>query len=368
MAVGATTALAQPPAMPPVTGDAAWANISALSRTAVTPAPSPAVAVMPSPIPAVPVTPRPAAKTPVQIATEKGNRALAHRQVAQAAKDFYAQYPTHTKAAAARKLEATAGIEGITDTDKVHERAALKTADDYRKNKSHFAGDRFEVAHAVERLHLGRSNGGKPWHARPNESEDMTDRLRKEFGDIPHVHGSYLAIAEATDCENSGDVAGKVLQMPVSPEVRRAAQRLYDRWKLIGQKLDFPLKTADGKAARLAQFSGARTVVYVWDGVRDPKGPVGLKSAANVAPPGTQWVYVSLGAFTPKAGDAKSRGTPTGAYCVETLGYASPLAEQLKISALPCVYVLDASGTVTGFGKPSELPSLLMQGKRLIIP
>ena len=363
IAVATTSAFAQPKPKPTDPSDAAWASISALSRTATAPAPS-SVVVIPGASPIATNAQGPIPKTPVQIVTEKETRAMAFRQVSQAAKDFHTQYPTHANAAAARKLEATAGIEGITDTNKVHELAALKTADDYRKNKSYFAGDRFEVAHAVERLHLSRSNGGKPWHARPNESEDMTDRLRNEFGDMPHVHGSYLAIAEATDCENSGDIAAKVLQMRPAPEARYQAQRIFDRWKLIGQKLDFPLTTTDGRAFRLAQVVGPRTVVYVWEGTRDPKGPIGLKAPAKGAPSGTQWVYLSLGAFNPIPADAKARGTPTGTYCVEPLGMRSPVAEQLKISSLPWVCVLDATGTVVGFGRPSELPALLTRNKR----
>lgn len=354
----------------PSAGDDVWARVVALHKSAVVPilgATGPASTAKSTPSAVTPpsaasVTPQ--SKTAEQKKTEVLARANSFRAVAQAAKEFHAQYPSHANAHAARKLEALAGIEGIVADDKTHEAAALKTADDYRKNKTIFAADRFEVAHAVERLHLVRANGGKPWHARPNESEAMTDRLRKEFGDSPHVQGGYLAIAEGADCENSGEIAAKVLQMRPTPEARYQAQRIFDRWKLIGQKLDLPLTATDGRAFRLGQVAGPRTVVYVWEGGRDPKGPIGLKGPAKAAPPGTQWVYLSLGAFTPVAADAKARGTPAGIYCVEPLGMRSPIAEQFKISSLPWVCVLDATGTVVGFGKPSELPALLTRNKR----
>jgi len=339
--VVATAAFAQPPAKPPLAGDAAWANVSALGRKAVATAPGSS------------------SKAPAQAATDKQKRATDFRRVSQAAKEFYTQHPAHPNAAAARKLEATAAIEGISDGDKVHEQAALKTADDYRKNKAVFAGDRFEVAHAVERHHLVRKNGGKAWHARPSASEDMTDRLRVEFGDIPHVHSSYLAVAEAADSEYSGDVAAKVLQMRASPAVRRQAESIYERWRLLGRKLDLTLATTDGKALRLDQVTSPRTVIYLWEGHRDPKGPAGLKAAGQSAPAGTRWIYVSLGAFTGKPADIASRGTPAGTYCVEPLGMRSPLVEQLRISTLPMVIVLDATGAVVSFGKPADLPSLL---------
>lgn len=187
--------------------------------------------------------------------------------------------------------------------------------------------------------------------------------------------------------------------MPVSPAIKAAAQRVVDRANLMGRPLDFPLTTAAGPTTRLATLAGSsggkRTVVVFWDGVRSPGGPPGLHPYVQKAPPNTQWVYVSLGAWTPppkssavaipgnansnsnaaasnavaaKAGPPAIRASaaPPGTYCVEPLGLRSAVAQQLKISSLPFVCVLDDQKHLNAFGRVDEIPALLAGLNRLL--
>ena len=315
-------------------------------------------------------------------------RAQSSRQTAAAARDFYTRFPAHAQAAAARKWEALAGLAGITD-DQAHEAAALKTAGDFRVNQAHPIADRFEVAHAVERFHVGRKIGGRHWLSAPFESEGLADRLRMEFGHLPEVYGNYLTIAEHTQCDHSRDLSRRILQMPAPAHVKAAAQRVFERANLMGKPLDFPLTTTAGKATRLSSLAGAtagaRTVVVFWDGPRAPAGPAGLHPYVKNAPPNTQWVYISLGAWTrpPSIRDGngsaigvghgkqappaiRANAAPPGTYCVEPLGLRSPLVAQLKLSQLPFVCVLDEKRQLNAFGRVDELPALLAGINRLV--
>lgn len=290
---------------------------------------------------------------------EKQVRLDAFRQAAQSAKDFRTQHPNDPNAPAAKKLEALAGIEGIGDDDKGQEIAALQTAADYRNDKTNFISDRFEVAHAVERLKVSQKLGGANWLSSPIEAETMVDRLREEFGEFPGVHGSYLTVAEAGTCDSAGDLARKLMSLPVEPEVRASAERIYRRATLIGTKVDLQLTLAGGKATRLSQLDGDHTVLYVWSPDRDPKGPSGLQPIKKRVPGDTRWIYLALGNYSPDAVDPKRRGTPVGTYCIEPSGWKSPIVETLQVTQLPYVYIFDAHGVLTGFGSVEEIPALL---------
>lgn len=350
--------------------DHAWAAVVALRNPAV-PTGTTASAALP------------ARATPAQEATRKAASVQASRQAAAAAKDFYTRFPTHAQAPAARKLEALAALGGIADNDTAHETAALKTAGDFRGNKANPVADRYDVAHAVERHLVGRKLGGKSWLSAPFEAEGLADRLRAEFGHFPGVYANYLTVAQQTQCDHGRDVARRILQMPAPAHVKSAAQRVFDRANLMRKPLDFPLTTTEGRATRLAALAsgatGARTVVVFWDGVRMPAGPPGLYAHQKNAPAKTNWVYVSLGAWTPppkaasaaakaKAGPPaiKASAAPPGTYCVEPLGMRSAVAQQLKISSLPFVCVLDDKKHLNAFGRVDEIPALLAGINRLV--
>jgi hypothetical protein len=393
-------------------GDRAWAAVTALRQTPVAATASAPIAVAPTPTPtpttpagsAAPAAPTtPTAPTPAHVPFTPSAAALAQartraeakvqssRQTAAAAKDFHTRFPAHAQAPAARKLEALSGLAGITNTDTAHETAALNTAGDFRANKAHPISDRYEVAHAVERHVVGRKLGGKSWLSSPFESEAMADRLRGEFGHLPQVYGNYLAVAQHTQCDHSREVAQRILRMPVSPGTKVAAQRVVDRANLMRKPLDFPLTPVAGPMTRLATLAGSGggkcTLVVFWDGVRMPAGPPGLHPYVQQAPANTTWVYVSLGSWTSPSGAAKGNSNanasaaangksalptikasaaPPGTFCVEPLGWRSPVAQQLKISSLPFVCVLDDKKNLNAFGRVDEIPALLAGINRLI--
>jgi hypothetical protein len=368
--------------------DRAWAAVVALRQAPVAPVvAAPSVGAPSAPALPVQIPFTPPAAAVAQSKAQVAARALAQRQTATAAKDFHARFPSHAQAPAARKLEALASLAGITDDDKVHETAALKTAGDFRANKAHPVADRYDVAHAVERHVVGRKLGGKSWLSAPFESEGLADRLRTEFGHFPGVYANYLNVAQQTQCDHGRDMARRILQMPAPAHVKAAAQRVFDRANLMRKPLDFPLKPVAGPATRLATLTGAgggkRTVVVFWDGVRMPAGPPGLYPYVQKAPPNTSWVYISLGAWTPPSPAAKGKANanakagppalkasaaPPGTYCVEPLGLRSAVAQQLKISSLPFVCVLDDQKNLNAFGRVDEIPALLAGINRLIEP
>ncbi|MGH7947305.1 MAG: hypothetical protein ACREF9_20220 [Opitutaceae bacterium] len=329
---------AQSPGVPTI-ADQRWSSVSTLGNAAA--------ATLPLSGP----------RTPEQIRATEKERALRFRAVAKAAKEFHVPFAVHPKTGYARKLEALASLEGITADDPANRSEALKIAGDFRNDKRNAAADRFEVASAMERGELSRKLGGRSWYGNAIEAEIMGDRLRKEFGERPEVYGFYLNIAENGSCFNSGDVATKILQLNPSAGIRASAQRVLDRWNMIGRPLDLPLRKADGAATSLGAMAGRRTVVVVYSSERDPAGPPGLGDFRKLPPAAVNWVYIALGA-APGQGTQLNAIVP-GTLCVETLGLKSAVARQLKVSRLPAVYVLNEKKALFGFGRIDELPWLL---------
>lgn len=320
-------------------GDTAWSNVVELGKAAAAPNST--------------LAPR----TTETIRTEQKARAEKFREVAKGAKDFRSQYPQHANAAQARKLEALAVLEGMTSDDPAYFSEALRIATDYRNDKRNAASDRFEVASAIERGELSRKLAGRPWFANAIQAEMLADKLRREFGELPEVYGFYLAAAEHGSCFNSGDVAIKILQATPPAGIRASAQRVYDRWKLIGKPLDLALTRNDGVQTSLGALAGKRTVVVIYAGDRDPAGPSGLQAFRNAPPTGVNWVYVAVGAIARQS--TISTPVPGGTHCVEPLGLKGEVAKRLNVSKLPAAYVIDGKKTLFGFGRIDDLRWLL---------
>lgn len=122
-------------------------------------------------------------------------------------------------------------------------------------------------------------------------------------------------------------------------------------------------------------LAGKRTVVVFWSGARAPAGPPGLYEFFKKPPADTNWVYVSLGAWSPPARPVngakpavKATAAPPGTWCVEPLGLRSPLVAQLKISSLPFACVLDERKNLNAFGRVDEIPAMLAGMNRLFEP
>lgn len=295
-----------------------------------------------------------------RIRAERDARTKKFRAAAQAAREFHAAYPSHPKAAEARKVEALAGLEGIAPKDKAYERAALAVATAFRHDRSHSLRDRIEVAHAIESREIQLRTLGRTWFSQPVLAEIMLDRLRTEFGEQPEIWGRYLSLAENASCDAGREVAYRVVQSSYAPEPTRDAARLIlDRYTLIGQPLDFPLTPTQGRPTTLAQVAGRTTVVCFWDGKSQPAGPPGLADLAKNPLPNTRWVYVSIGDLGPLPKGAKPRSAPPGTTCVETLGWQSPLIARLRLSQLPWALVLDEQTRLSGYGRIDEIPALL---------
>jgi hypothetical protein len=337
--------------------DNAWADLKAAQRGALKMSPGRREIVAPSV----------AQGHAVRAEREAARQRL--RGLEERAREFHVRFPQHAQAASARRLELLTGLRAISEKDKDHKRRVLAGVAAFRRDPAIPVAARFAVAHAMESRELSKQILGRPWFVNPVRAEMMLDRLRAEFDEAPQVWAGYLALAENTYCDAGRDVAHRIVQSEYAPEsTRRAAQRILERFSLVGRRFDYVVTPRQGAPTTIPQLAGRTTIVCFWDGVRQPEGPPGLGRFAQSPLPNTRWIYVAVGepAETPKG--KRRANAPPGTTCVEAKGWRSPLVKRLQITRLPYAFVLDDQARLSGYGGLEEISQLIAGIGRRILP
>ena len=353
--------------------DAAWHTLTALRSPPASTAATPSPATPPGPTPpGTPMAPAAAAGsapgvaaklTPAQRKSATQQEADRSRSVAQAAREFYTRFPTDAHAVQARKLEATAALNGLKSATPAQAQAALRVAGDFRQNQGHPPEDRFEVALAMERFQSTKAQGGRPLHKNPQAYEKLADTLRAEFGDRPEVFRLYAGIANQLEPEAAHTLAQRIIQMPAKAHIKSQAQDIIERHALLGHRLDLQLTTLDRRPVDLKQLSGGPTVLYIRSvGAGNPYG--GLAALRKSVPVGTQWVYLFLGQPLASVTAAKPLAPYPGSICHEPLETMQRVDERLHLRTSPYVFVLNRQGLLSGYGPVDELATLLAAANR----
>ena len=364
---------AQTAARPSSAADTAWQTLTALRTPPASTAPttSPATPKSPNPpgtsigptAPASSASGVTAKLTPVQVKSATQQEADRSRSVAQAAKDFYTKFPTDANAVQARKIEATAALNGLKSATPAQEQAALRVAGDFRQNKGNLPEDRFDVALAMDRFQSTKALGGKPLSKNWQAYEKLADNLRTEFGDRPEVFRLYAGIANQIETEAAHTLAKRIIQMPAKAHIKSQAQDIIERHALLGHRLDLQLTTIDRRPVDLKKLSGGPTVLYIRSvGAGNPFG--GLAALRKSVPVGTQWVYLFLGQPLASVTAAKGLAPYAGSICHEPLETMQRVDERLNLRTSPYVFVLNRQGLLSGYGPVDELATLLAAANR----
>lgn len=292
-------------------------------------------------------------------------RAARLQQAARQAQEFHTRHASNPHAPAARKIEVAALIERARlDADPVSLAQALDRAASFRADPSLLREHRFEVALAAERLRHQHAKGAQSVAA----EEQLADALRREFGPIPEIHGLYAGLAAAAPMATANRLATQLLEMRPAPAVRAAAEAITTRYGLVGRPFTLRLTRLDATAFELPAKSPAPgpTVLYVWSPGHAPLPGAfaALNRHRGRLPANLQWIYVGVGVPPAEARAAVARAPFAGVHCRDDAGPRSALAQKLRLTRSPMVFVLNRQGVLTGFGRVDELPALLAAAGR----
>ncbi len=282
--------------------------------------------------------------------------------VSKRAHDFYSQFPGHSKAAEARKIEAITSLRAVTDGDTAQEQSALTIAGLVRDSRSAPSSDRFEVALSIERLKYTKQLKSKTARGTSAERVQIGEDLRKEFGDQPGLQKYYLEIARHADTDTASGLATSIVRSAAASAADKAeAQSILNRAALIGKPLNVRVAKPDGREIDLGQQQNKITAVIVWSPA-DPGNAEALRAVEKTIPSGIQVVYVAVGGTSQQLASAQNRvlGVAGDSY-VSTGAAAKSLtaALQLQKAPVPFVYVINRAGKVVACGRLRELPALL---------
>lgn len=325
----------------PPTPDDDWRNLQALfART-----PANAVA---------------AARTPAERTAARQLRATRLQQAAEQARNFYTRLVAHPHAPIARKLEIMARLESARlGSSPDATTAALALAAAFRADAEALREHRFEVALAAERL-KAQAGGGAP--SAPAD-ERLPEVLLREFGPIPEVHGLFAGLAARAEIATANRLATRLLELRPPPHVKAAAEEVTARYGLVGRPLALRLTRLDATTFELPGSAAAAsaTVLYVWtpDHAPSAHGFNALRSLRGRLPRDVHWIYLALGVTAADAQAAATRAPFAGIHCQDDAGPRSALAQRLRVTSSPTVFVLNQHGVLTGFGRVDELPALL---------
>jgi hypothetical protein len=288
-------------------------------------------------------------KTKDQKKADRLQKADSARQTATAAKAFYADFPDHVNAHAAKKLEALSSVDATVGASPDDKKAALQVAGSFRTNHANAPADRFEVAVAMDRTSLSEKFGGELYTNNPAELEALAERLHTEFGDIAECLSFYVSVARTADLTTASRMAKNLLQWPATAEVKAEAQSIMNRAALLGTTLQAKLTTTDGTIVDLAQQAGKVTIIYAW--LPGSPGSLGLMNRVKSSlPKDAQIIYACAGATKQQLNAAKKALAVPGTLTNDSSGAPGGLATLLKIQQWPCVIGLDRSGKLAAFG------------------
>lgn len=312
-----------------------------------------------------PLNPVAAARTPAERTAARQQRATRLQQAADQARAFHTRHASHPHAPGARKLEVMARLESARlESSPDAKTAAMALAAIYRADPDQLREHRFEVALAAERLNEQAAAG--PRSARGDDR--LADVLLREFGPIPEVQGLFAGLAARTEMETANRLATRLLELRPPPSVKAAAEAVTARYGLVGRPLSLRLARLDATTFELPGTTAAAspTVLYVWTPGHAPAahGFTALRTLRGRLPRGVRWIYVGLGVTTAAARAAESRAPFPGVHCRDDGGPRSALAQRLRVTSSPTVFVLNRHGVLTGFGRVDELPALLAAAAR----
>lgn len=281
------------------------------------------------------------------------------REIANLAHVLYTKHPGDATVPKARKLEAVSTLESVQLGGAQYRADALALATAYRAEKKNPASDRFDVALATEILAAPATLQGKRLSEKGEVAEAIADRLYSEFGDLPQVFGFYSSIVRTNDVSTAVRLVAKLKQRNAPADVQAEAQGFANRGELTGKGVSGLATKFDGTKLDISLPRGHPTIIYLWSQGSAEADLAALKSIDTPVPNGFDWLYIGLGMANLSDADLSSRTPFPGAYCAETGGFDSPIAQALQVRQTPWVCVLNGAGMVTGSGRVEDLPGLL---------
>lgn len=201
--------------------------------------------------------------TPEQIKAFRAEQGERAGLAAEKAKDFYTRFPSHPKAADARKAETEllAAAVQLGNTNKV---AALQSLQEERLKDPNLSEDeRFKLRMDGLRSSIQAATQQGP-EAFTAELEKGGHQLLKEFPKRSEGYELLLQAAGQADETKGRALAKEVAAGDAPEEVKAQAKGLLTKLDALGKPLPIQFTAVDGREVDVAKFKGKVVLVDFW--------------------------------------------------------------------------------------------------------
>jgi thiol-disulfide isomerase/thioredoxin len=202
--------------------------------------------------------------TPEQRASFRAKQGEKAAQAADKAKDFYTQYPSHAKAAEAKKREADL-LQIAVQLGNTNKLADYQKLQEQKLNDPNLSEDeRFKLRmEAIQTKVRAKMQEGQ--EAFVAELEKSGHELIKEFPKRSQGYEILLEAAKQAEGTKARSLAKEVTDSSGAPdEVKTSAEGLLTKLDALGKPLPIKFKAVDGREVDLAKLTGKVVLIDFW--------------------------------------------------------------------------------------------------------
>jgi hypothetical protein len=259
-------------------------------------------------------------------------------------KTFQTSYPAHAAVPVARQRETVALAHAALHGERNLEARRQALLAEVRRDPRLTAPERCE---AVAWSTRAETPARAPAATREDliaAEEALTRALIAEFPQVADAYHSLVALARDNPGPRGSGIARELLAMPgAGPEVKAEAQRILDRFDLVGRSAA-TLFGSVGRQDLLAATTGKPIVVYAWS--RSAPGFLRRVAALAHATPGCAFIGICLDSDTAGAGRMAAELSAPGRLHFDGRGKNGALASVLKLGGSLTLYLTDRSGVI----------------------
>ena len=284
-----------------------------------------------------------------QLARFRAEQAQRAAEAADQAKTFYTKYPTHPKAAEARRRELDvlrAAIQ-LGNTNKI---ADLEAREQEKLNDPKLSEDeRYQLrSQAIRRSIMAKREEGEA--AMLAQMEKSARELLKEFPKRPDGYQLLLQVAGQSDESKSRDLAKEIVASEAAPEeAKEGAKGLLRKMEALGKPVDIKFTSVDGREVDVTKMAGKVVLVDFWATWCGPcvaEVPHVLEVYQDLHEKGFEIVGISFDQDKKKLEDFVAEKQMKWPQYFDGKGWANKFGRQYGINGIPTMWLVDKKGNL----------------------
>jgi len=283
-----------------------------------------------------------------QLARFRAEQAQRAGEAADQAKTFYTQFPTHPKAAEARRkeLDVLRVAVQLGNTNKI---AVLEAREQEKLNDPSLSEEeRVQLrSQAIRRSIMAKQSQGEA--AMLEQMEKSAREMLKEFPKRPEGYQLLTQVAGQSDEAKSRALAKEIVASEAPDEAKEGAKGLLRKMEALGKPVDIKFTSVDGREVDLTKMPGKVVLVDFWATWCGPcvaEVPHVLEVYQDLHEKGFEIVGISFDQDKKKLEDFVAEKQMKWPQYFDGKGWANKFGRQYGINGIPTMWLVDKKGNL----------------------